>query len=83
MIQVEYIGSFLRFYIPETGSFYVLLIRSQYGIFFRQQNGCNIAYICNVADPDPSDPYVLGLLDPDPFVRGLDPDPDTSITDQK
>ncbi len=33
----------------------------------------------SVADPDsdPSDPYVLGLLDPDPdtLVRGLDPDP--------
>ncbi len=25
-------------------------------------------------NPDPSDPYVLGLLDPDPFVRGMDPD---------
>jgi hypothetical protein len=36
-----------------------------------------------VADPDPSDRYVLGLLDPDPdlLVRGLDPDP--SITKQK
>jgi hypothetical protein len=36
-------------------------------------------------DPDPSDPYVCGLLDPDPnpLVRGLDPDPDLSITKQK
>ncbi len=25
----------------------------------------------------------LGLLDPDPLVRGKDPDPDTSITKQK
>jgi hypothetical protein len=31
-----------------------------------------------VADPDP---YVLGLLDPDPLVRGTDPDP--SIIKQK
>jgi hypothetical protein len=28
----------------------------------------------NVADTDP-DPYVSGLLDPDPLVRGTDPDP--------
>ncbi len=30
--------------------------------------------------PDPSDPYVFGLLDPDPdpLVRGMDPDPDPS-----
>ncbi len=27
----------------------------------------------SVADPDPSDPYDLGLLDPDPIVRGPDP----------
>ncbi len=30
----------------------------------------------SVADPDPS---FLGLLDPDPLVRGMDPDPDPSI----
>jgi hypothetical protein len=29
----------------------------------------------SVADPDPSDPCVLGLLDLDPLVRGTDPDP--------
>ncbi len=40
-------------------------------------------------DPDPPDPRVLGLLDPDPLVRGmdpdtaLDPDPDPSIIMQK
>ncbi len=29
-------------------------------------------------DPDPSNPYFLGLQDPDqdPLVRGMDPDPD-------
>jgi hypothetical protein len=27
----------------------------------------------SVTDPDP---HVLGLLDPDPLVRGMDPDPD-------
>jgi hypothetical protein len=29
----------------------------------------------SVADPDPEDLYVLGLLNPDPLVRGMDPDP--------
>jgi hypothetical protein len=35
----------------------------------------------SVVDPDPSNPYVLGLLDldPDPLVRGMNPDPDPSI----
>jgi hypothetical protein len=35
----------------------------------------------SVADRDsnPADPYVLDLLDPDPLVRGTDPDPDPSI----
>ena len=45
----------------------------------------------SVADPDPPDQHVLGLLDPvpDPSVRGMDPDPDPapdldpSITKQK
>ncbi len=35
-----------------------------------------------VADPDPLDPYVLGLLNPDPLVRGMDPDPVHSILKQ-
>ncbi len=44
--------------------------------------------LASVADPDPSDPHVfglLGLLDPDldPLTRGMDPDPDPSITKQK
>ncbi len=30
---------------------------------------------CSVPDPDPPDPRVFGLLDPDPLVRGMDPDP--------
>jgi hypothetical protein len=38
-------------------------------------------------NPDPSDSYILGLLDsdPDPLVRGMDPvlDPDPSIIKQK
>ncbi len=37
-------------------------------------------------DPDP-DPRVFGLMDPDPLVRGMDPDPtldpDPSIIMQK
>jgi hypothetical protein len=33
--------------------------------------------LCSVADPNPdlSDRCVFGLLDPDPFIRGLWPDP--------
>jgi hypothetical protein len=38
---------------------------------------------CSVADPDPPDPHVLGLQDPDPLVRGMDPDPEHSIIMQK
>ncbi len=34
-------------------------------------------------NPDPLEPYVLGLLDPDPLVRGTDPDPDFPIIKQK
>ncbi len=30
----------------------------------------------SVADPDPQDPYVLSLPDPDLLVRGTHPDPD-------
>jgi hypothetical protein len=33
----------------------------------------------NAGDPDPHDPHVLGLPDPDPLVRGTDPDPDLSL----
>ncbi len=39
------------------------------------------AVMFSVADPDPEDPYVFGLLDPDPLVSGTDPDP--SISQQK
>ncbi len=36
-------------------------------------------------NPDLSDPYVFGLLDPDPdpLVRAMDPDPDPTIIKQK
>jgi hypothetical protein len=34
-------------------------------------------------DLDPSDTYVLGLLDPDPLVRGMDPDPSPSKNSTK
>jgi hypothetical protein len=35
-------------------------------------------------DPDPPDPKCfLGLLDPDPLVRGMDLDPDPSIITHK
>ncbi len=39
--------------------------------------------VTSVADPDPSNPHVLDLLDQDPesLVRGMDPDP--SIIKQK
>ncbi len=44
--------------------------------------GCSELLASSVADPDP---YFLGLLDPDPdpLVRGMDPDPDSSITKEK
>jgi hypothetical protein len=32
-----------------------------------------------VGDPDPQDPHVFGLPDPDPLVRGMDPDPEPSL----
>jgi hypothetical protein len=38
----------------------------------------------SVADPDPPGIHMfLGLPDPDPLVRGMDPDPDPSIIMQK
>jgi hypothetical protein len=37
--------------------------------------------IISVPNPDPPDPSVFGL--PDPLVRGMDPDPDPSISKQK
>jgi hypothetical protein len=36
---------------------------------------------CSVPDPNPPDPYIFGLPDPDLLVRGMDPDP--SIIKQK
>jgi hypothetical protein len=36
----------------------------------------------SVADPDP-DQHVFGLLDPDPLVRGMDPDPSTPSKNRK
>ncbi len=35
----------------------------------------NTSFYTSVWDPDPQDPHFLGLRDPDPFVRGTDPDP--------
>jgi hypothetical protein len=32
----------------------------------------------SVGDPDPQDPHIIGFPVPDPFVRGMDPDPDPS-----
>jgi hypothetical protein len=40
------------------------------------QNCLKCATCCRVGDPDPQDPHVLGLLDPDPLIRGTDPAPD-------
>ncbi len=36
----------------------------------------------SVVDPEPEDPYVLGLPDPDPLVRGTDPNPESSFSKQ-
>jgi hypothetical protein len=58
------------------------------GIWIVRSASLLILSVISVADldPHPSDPYVigrLGLLDPDPLVRGMDPDPDPSIIKQK
>ncbi len=49
------------------------------------QNG-GVALKASVADPDPNppDPHVFGLLDPDPdpSVIGMDPDPNPSAIKQ-
>ncbi len=54
--------------------------------FFKKQNKLTIS-VAEDPNPDPPDPHVLGLLDPnpDPLVRGMDPDPDPypSIIKQK
>jgi ankyrin repeat protein len=51
------------------------------GMSARDMGLAKVIVAGSVADlnPDPSDPYVLDLLDPDPLVRGMDPDPDPSI----
>jgi hypothetical protein len=35
---------------------------------------CESPVVSNVADPDPQDPYVFGLPDSDPLVKGTDQD---------
>jgi hypothetical protein len=52
-------------------------------IFLYQENFIFIRVADPNPDPDPPDPHVLGLPDPDPLVRGMDPDPDSSIINQK
>jgi hypothetical protein len=42
---------------------------------------CVVHTIKQKPDPDPPDPHFLGLPDPDPLVRGMDPDP--SVVKQK
>jgi hypothetical protein len=44
-----------------------------------------LTVVSSVADPNPvpSDLFVLGLLDPDPLIRGMDLDSDPSIIKQK
>jgi hypothetical protein len=38
-----------------------------------------VLLMTDVQDPDPPDPHVFGPPDPNPLVRGMDPDPDPSI----
>ncbi len=45
--------------------------------------GCGARVAPSVADPDQQDPHVLGLLDPDPVVRGPDKAPDPYIIKHK
>ncbi len=41
-------------------------------------DGGNCPFVLSsVADPDPN-PHFLGFPDPDPLVRGMDPDPDSA-----
>jgi hypothetical protein len=48
-----------------------------------REHGYQVIF-CSVADSvADSDPNVLGHPDPDPLVRGIDPDPDPSIIMQK
>ncbi len=42
----------------------------------QKQRGSSQGEGTSVADPDPPDPGVFGPLDPDPLIRGMDPDPD-------
>ncbi len=49
--------------------------------YLNTTNELSIKVDSSVADPDPSDPNVFGLLDPDPLVKRTDPDP--SIIKQK
>jgi hypothetical protein len=62
----------------------VVLMKATKNKIFENKSERHVA--CSVADPDP-DPHVLGLLDPDPLVRSMDPDPapdlDPYITKQK
>jgi hypothetical protein len=63
-----------------------LLFISEIKFFFSTQR-IFLNALTSVADPDPalSDPYVFGPpgQDPDPIVKGMDPDPDPSIIKQK
>ncbi len=55
-----------------------------YSFLFLQKHACNSKKTFlggSVADPDPTDPYVLGLPDQDPSIFCTDPDP--SINKQK
>ncbi len=58
----------------------VVLMKATKNKLFENESERHLA--CSVADPDP---HVLGLLDPDPLVRSMDPDPapDPYITKQK
>ncbi len=51
-------------------------------ITLKRQNFVKLFY--SVPDPDPNpDPHVFGPLGSGPLVRGMDPDPDPSISKQK
>jgi hypothetical protein len=59
------------------------LSRQQYHRLTGVQRYLTTTYIptASVPDPnpDPPDPRVLGLPDPDPLVRGMDPDQDAAL----
>ncbi len=59
-----------------------MLYRYRPNVGLGKAENCKMLCI-SVPDPDPPDPHVFGPPDPDPLVRGMDPDQDPSIIKKK